>query len=115
MIEIHNHLIGSHIPDKTHHTITLGSHHRHGIARLDHLIVKLTVDDKYITLKLYNMLRIIITESIGRGHFHLKSITLPETLDSTRKRLDKPLRHTKDNLLRIIHISLMHKFLATLR
>lgn len=112
VVEVHDYLSVGHILDETVDTETVGGHHRHESARLDHLGVKFTVDHEDVFLQSDNLLGVVGTESLTGLYLDVIFAAGFETVESGFERFYHAAGHAENKLFGVFGVNLMYEFLA---
>lgn len=112
VVEVHDYLSVGHILDETVDTETVGGHHRHESARLDHLGVKFTVDHENVFLQSDNLLGVVGTESLAGLYLDVIFAAGFETVESGFERFDHAAGHAENKLFGVFGVNLVYEFLA---
>ena len=112
VVKVHDYLSVGHILDETVDTETVGGHHRHESARLDHLGVKFAVDHEDVFLQSDNLLGVVGTESLTGLYLDVIFAAGFETVESGFERFDHAAGHAENKLFGVFGVNLMYEFLA---
>lgn len=112
MVEVHDYLSVGHILDETVDTETVGGHHRHESARLDHLGVKFAVDHEDVFLQSDNLLGVVGTESLAGLYLDVIFAAGFEAVESGFERFNHAAGHAENKLFGVFGVNLMYEFLA---
>ena len=88
MVKVHNNLHGGNLLYCSQDGRAVGTHHLNYITHINVSRVELTVDGKHLTVKVLNVVGIILAVSVGKGDCKVEGVALLQILQGILKSIE---------------------------